>query len=217
MARSLTRKVVHCNGYSLAEDPRIPRNSLECISTEGTHEDWEYVCWDDASTQSRGRIPMTVWLAYQVDADLIIWSTGSSRIIRGDYEAEAFFKRALSSFEHLTKDFPNHFRNDLWWKTKVNFRRWLSRISTCETKSLRTHDSLIEAEKITINRFGTTPVILYSVSSANHVSRVMRDALRTFNSRSVTPAVVAAETCYGGGTVNNIQVDDLGTQLIRRS
>src|SRR5262249_37676433 len=39
---SMTAKVVHCNGYSLAEDPRISRDKLQCISTEGKHRDWKY-------------------------------------------------------------------------------------------------------------------------------------------------------------------------------
>ena len=38
-------KVVHCNGYSLAEDPRIPRDKLDCAPTEGRYSDWEHVCW----------------------------------------------------------------------------------------------------------------------------------------------------------------------------
>jgi len=82
----MTAKVVHCNGYSLAEDPRIPRDELECISTEGTHRDWEYVCWGGPKLGALGRIPMTLWVARHVNADLIIWSTGSSRVADGEVE-----------------------------------------------------------------------------------------------------------------------------------
>src|SRR5262249_23631875 len=75
----LTAKVVHCNGYSLAEEPKISREKLQCLSADGTHCDWEYVCWGDPTIGALGRIPMTLWLARHVDANLIIWSTGSSR------------------------------------------------------------------------------------------------------------------------------------------
>src|SRR5215813_3047999 len=102
----MAAKVVHCNGYSLAEDPRIPRDKLHCISTEGMHRDWEYVCWGDPNIGALGRIPMTLWLARHVDANLIIWSTGSSRIVGGNYEATVFLNRALQSFAELKGTFP---------------------------------------------------------------------------------------------------------------
>ena len=220
----MTAKVVHCNGYSLAEDPRISRDDLQCISTEGTHLDWEYVCWGDPNMGALGRIPMTLWLARHVDANLIIWSTGSSRIIDGDYEATVFFKRALQSFEELKKDFPDRFGDD-WWSSEVLYRDWIQTISITEITSQRTSDSFIEARKIVTDRFDSKPVTLYSVSSANHAPRVIKEELIAFEygtgfrspCQNMTFCAVAAETCYGGGTIRDVQVDDLGTYLVARS
>lgn len=220
----MTVKVVHCNGYSLAEDPRIPRDRLQCISTEGTHRDWEYVCWGDPNTGALGRIPMTLWLARHVDADLIIWSTGSSRIVGGEYEATVFLNRALQSFAELKRDFPDRFVDD-WWSSEMLYQSWIQAKSETETTSQRTSDSLTEARKIVVDRFDSKPLILYSVSSANHAPRVLRDELIAFEyatrfrspSQNVTLCAVAAETCYGGGTIQQVRVDDLGKHSVRQS
>jgi hypothetical protein len=220
----MTAKVVHCNGYSLAEDPRIPRDKLHCISTEGTHRDWEYVCWGDPNIGALGRIPMTLWLARHVDANLVIWSTGSSRIIGGDYEATVFFNRALRSFAELKRDFPDRFGDD-WWSSEMLYQDWIEAISTTEITSQRTSDSLIEARKIVVDTFESKPVTLYSVSSANHAPRIFRDELIAFeygtgfrsSRQNMTLCAVAAETCYGGGTIRDVQVDDLGKYLVPRS
>ena len=220
----MAAKVVHCNGYSLAEDPRIPRDKLHCISTEGMHRDWEYVCWGDPNIGALGRIPMTLWLARHVDANLIIWSTGSSRIIGGDYEATVFLNRALRSFAELKRDFPDRFGDD-WWSSEILYQDWIQAISTTEITSQRTSDSLIEARKIVVDTFDSKPVTLYSVSSANHAPRIFRDELIAFEygtgfrspRQNMTLCAVAAETCYGGGTIPDVQVDDLGTYLVPRS
>jgi hypothetical protein len=210
-------KVVHCNGYSLAEDPRIPRDKLDCAPTEGRYSDWEHVCWGDPNIGALGRIPMTLWLARHVDASLIIWSTGASRIIGGDYEATVFLNRALLSFAELKTNFPERF-NDEAWSSERWYREWIQAISTTETTSQRTSDSLVEARKIVVERFDSKPVILYSVSSANHAPRVLRDELIAFEygtgsrstRRNITLCAVAAETCYGAHTIRDVQVDDLG-------
>jgi len=224
MVQPMTAKVVHCNGYSLAEDPRIPRDKLHCISTEGTHRDWEYVCWGDPNIGALGRIPMTLWLARHVDANLVIWSTGSSRIIGGDYEATVFFNRALRSFAELKRDFPDRFGDD-WWSSEMLYQDWIEAISTTEITSQRTSDSLIEARKIVVDTFESKPVTLYSVSSANHAPRIFREELIAFeygtgfrsSRQNMTLCAVAAETCYGGGTIRDVQVDDLGKYLVPRS
>src|SRR6516225_3017529 len=117
----MTAKVVHCNGYSLAEDPRISRDDLQCISTEGTHLDWEYVCWGDPNMGALGRIPMTLWLARHVDANLIICSIGSSRIKVGDYRGKQQFHHELEPLAEMYKDFPDRFGDD-WWSSEVLYR-----------------------------------------------------------------------------------------------
>ena len=158
------------------------------------------------------------------DANLIIWSTGSSRIIGGDYEATVFLNRALQSFTELKRDFSNRFSDD-WWSSEASYRDWLRAKSTTEITSQRTSDSLIEARKIIDARFDSKPLTLYSVSSANHAPRIFRDELTAFEygtglrspRRNMTLCAVAAETCYGGGTIRDVQVDDLGTYLMRRS
>ena len=167
---------------------------------------------------------MTLWLARHVDANLIIWSTGSSRIVGGDYEATVFFKRALQSFAELKRDFPHRFGDD-WESSETSYQRWIEAISITEIKSQRTCDSLIEARRIVVDRFGSKPVTLYSVTSANHAPRVLKEELIAFeygtrfrsSCQNMTLCAVAAETCYGGGTIPDVQVDDLGTYLVPRS
>src|SRR3989442_5537318 len=115
---------------------------------------------------------MPLCLARHVDANLIIWSTGSSRIIDGDYEATVFLNRALQSFAELKRDFPDRFGDD-WWSSEALYRDWIRAISTTEITSQRTSDSFID-------RFDSKPVTLYSVSSANHAPRTFRDELIAF-------------------------------------
>jgi len=167
---------------------------------------------------------MTLWLARHVDADLIIWSTGSSRIVGGEYEATVFLNRALQSFAELKRDFPDRFVDD-WWSSEMLYQSWIQAKSETETTSQRTSDSLTEARKIVVDRFDSKPLILYSVSSANHAPRVLRDELIAFEyatrfrspSQNVTLCAVAAETCYGGGTIQQVRVDDLGKHSVRQS
>jgi hypothetical protein len=167
---------------------------------------------------------MTLWLARNVDADLIIWSTGSSRIIDGDFEATVFLNRALQSFAKLQRDFPGRFGDD-WWSSEGSYQQWIQTISITEITSQRTSDSLIEARKIVVEKFDSKPVTLYSVSSANHAPRILRDELIAFEygtgvrspRQGMTLCAVAAETCYGGGTIRDVQIDDLGKYLVPRS
>src|SRR5262249_8051128 len=127
-------------------------------------------------------------------------------------------------FTELKRDFPNRFGDD-WWSSEASYRDWLRAISITEITSQRTSDSLIEARKIIDDRFDSKPLTLYSVSSANHAPRIFRDELIAFEygtglrspRRNMTLCAVAAETCYGGGTIRGGQVDDLGTYLQRRS
>jgi len=130
----------------------------------------------------------------------------------------------MQSLAELKRDFPHRFGDD-WFSSEALYQDWVREISTTEVTSQRTADSLIEVRKIVIERFDSEPVTLYWVSSANHVSRVLRDELIAFEygtrSRSpcqnMTLCAVAAETCYGGSTIRNVQVDDLGQHLVRQS
>src|SRR5262249_7922848 len=129
-------KVLHCTGYSLAEDPRIPRDRLDGAPREGRYSDGEHVGGGDPNIGALGRIPMPLWLARHVDASLIIWSTGASRIIGGDYEATVFLNRALLSFAELKTNFPERF-NDEAWSSEGWYRERIQVISTTETTSQR--------------------------------------------------------------------------------
>ena len=110
-------------------------------------------------------------------------------------------------------------------RDEVLYRDWIQTISTTEITSQRTSDSFIEARKIVADRFDSKPVTLYSVSSANHAPRVIKEELIAFEygtgfrspCQNMTFCAVAAETCYGGGTIRDVQVDDLGTYLVARS
>ena len=210
------RNVVLFIGYSLAEDPNIPRHTIQCIESEGTHQDLPLVCWGDKKTGALGRVPMTVWLAQHVDADLIIWSSGSSRINGGLYESEFFLDWALESYSALKRDFPRRF-NDSRWMNETAYQQWLMSKSVCDTKSQLTWDGLVAARDTIADTYSTDAVMFYAVSSANHAPRVLRDALKAFGTQSnVTVCSVAAETCYGGGTIDDTIVDDLGRYFVRK-
>lgn len=213
-----TKNVVFFLGYSLAEDPNIPRNTIQHIESEGTHQDLPLVCWGDKKTGALGRVPMTVWIAQHVAADLIIWSSGSSRIKGGLYESEFFLDMARGSFSALKQDFPRRF-NDLMWPNEAAYTQWLESKSVCDTKSQTTWDGLVAARDIIADTYSTDLVLFYAVSSANHAPRVLRDALKAFEGlqSNVTVCSVAAETCYGGATVKDTIVDDLGRFFVPKS
>ncbi|MFA6519679.1 MAG: hypothetical protein WCT41_02565 [Candidatus Paceibacterota bacterium] len=213
-----TKNVVFFLGYSLAEDPNIPRNTIQYIGSEGTHQDLPLVCWGDKETGALGRLPMTIWLAQHIAADRIIWSSGSSRIKDGLYESEFFLDMALKSFSALKRDFPHRF-NDAMWADETVYKQWLESRSICDTKSQFTQDGLVAARNIIADTYNTNSVMFYAVSSANHAPRVLRDAFKVFEGlqSKVTVCSVAAETCYGGATIKDTIVDDLGRFFVPKS
>lgn len=212
------KKVVLCNGYSLLEDHRIPRDQLEGILSEGTHGDWEHVMWGDPARGLMGRIPTALWAARRLEADMIIWSTGASRFKGGQWEAEVIHARAKSGFSDLHRDFSYYFGPKPLWQDEKKYRDWLTSKSQFDRVSKRTHETQPKVVNIIHTMWGADQTLLFSVSSANHAPRVMRDSFAAVEKYpNIIVSTIAAQTCYGRGSIADTKVDDLGKILIART
>ncbi len=207
------QKVVHVNGYNLRElSTRLVVNRQGAVM-EPVFSDWEEVCWGKGA--QLGRIPMALWLARTIDASHLIWSTGCSRMASGAWEAEVLYLTARERFEQLHAQFPHRFTKSTW-RTRDAYCAWLERISRFDTTSADTLGSMNVAYKLLLDIRGR--VMFYTVSSANHVPRVGRDAANVFGigtgdapaMQRIALCTVFAETNYGGKTVRDTIVKDLG-------
>lgn len=207
--------IVHCSGYSLEMNPELDAVEKKTGAQKPKFSDWEHVCWGDETRQLMGRIPMTLWLAKNIGAKHVIWSSGYSRLKpSGITESEFFFETALESFDRLRKAFPKRFA-DGPWRTERSFKRWLTETSAFDTESTNTATSMEQLTTIVKQLVGRSPSHVYLVSSANHVQRVLRDALTAFNldgSARHTLSAVPAETSYGGKTPEDVVIKELGQQ-----
>lgn len=211
--------IVHVNGYSLAEIPGKKAHDQLGKRAVCRFGDWERVCWGNRTVGTLGRIPTALFLARTIGARRIIWSTGATREQDGIFESEYLYERALGSYEALMGDFPHRCTPALW-KNEKSYRAWLRRISELETDSTNTPTSMMRAYEIVRDRYKNEDVMFYTVSSANHLPRVLRDACVAFgigtrpggHSSGLPRVVVAvpAETNYGGVTVSETVVRDLG-------
>lgn len=225
--------VVHYNGYSLRELP----------GGGGNFADWEKVCWGDPGKGLMGRIPTALLIALAQDASLILWSTGATKLDDGTFESEHAFKVALERYERLTVDFPLHFESVLP-RNRSRFEAWLRRTAAFDTASNSTATSMEVAIPVIDRVFGDRPGLIYTITSANHSSRTLRDALaiwrhgfaidgfepnpdrpgekrvkkrrtnRLRHPHLVTIGVVAAATSYGPFDPTETRVDDLGSLLV---
>lgn len=203
---------------------------LETVNRAGapqraTDGDWDHVCWGDADTYQLGRIPMGLWVARNFLADTIVWSTGcSTRVADNKSEAEVMYEVARERYLDLYGFFPHRFTKRTW-RTEAAYHAWLTRVSVFDNVSRTTSESMtVLRTKIRESVRATTPVIIYLVSSANHMPRVLRDAELAFDigtttarfMQRVTLFAIPAETNYGKGMVQDTKVDDLGRMLVDR-
>lgn len=210
------KKIVHLSGYSLAEIPGMQSFDQAGKPLVGRSHDWEEVCWGNPMTAAMGRIPMAIWVATAIQADAIIWSTGCSRTEAGDYEAHFMHRRTLMHGYHgLRHDFPHRFAEQI---SQHEFERWLDRVSFFDAESTTTSTSMEIARELVQCQWGSIPAMIYFVSSANHLPRVSRDAMKAFGigtepggrQNLITATFVAAETNYGKKLVTDTVVRDLG-------
>lgn len=198
------RHIVFFNGYSLAENPALSGvTNQKGESIVGKFGDWEHVCTHRSAEElaggdfheTLGRIPTTLMLAMNLNADCVIWSTGATWLPDGTSEAKYSLGRAL---EILPK------------YSSLRDPEWLRRVSLLEEKSTNTATSMEETLKMIWPV--DEPTMLHLVSSANHMPRVMRDAVKVFGGMSnIILSGVPAGTSYGGKTPADVGIDELHT------
>lgn len=211
------RRIVHISGYTLG----ALQSGRHVVARSGAkvtypHRDWEHVCWGDPANHLLGRIPMGLWLARYVGAQHIVWSTGASRIPDGAWESEYMFELAQDSFSRLKRDFPRWFRGKKWQSEEVH-REWLKKVSIFDTQSVDTRTSMDFLQRHVAAHLTRVGMFVYVVSSANHAARALRDAERAFGigmpqpgNPNVILSATPAQTCYGGKTLTDVVVKDLG-------
>jgi hypothetical protein len=213
-------KLVHVNGLSLADDPRLTGVvNQHNEPMQGKFGDWEKVCWGDPAKGLLGRIPTALRLARDINADRIVWSTGATRVKRQEVEAEVLYERAFTGYKKLAEDFPEYFTS-LWYTARA-YRLCLQRTRVLDTQSTNTLTSLQWLAAYVRREFNAgEPIMVYSVTSANHTSRVARDIAIAFGYGTgsqpdhywgrTTVSVVPAMTCYGEKNIHQVIVKDLG-------
>jgi|GEM_PF-2081625 len=211
------RTIVHVSGYSLAADPCLSGvTTKDGRLAEWPHKDWEHVCWGIPARGVLGRIPMGLWAAHRFRADSLVWSSGSTSH-DGRMEADVMRQRAFDSFDDLVRSFPHRFNGA--WSNVEEFRTWLARISVIETNSVNTETSMTPVREYLSARHGLATMLLYVVTSANHLPRVLKHTMQAFSIGNeaygyhpeVTVIGIPAETCYGGRHVTDMSIRDLGT------
>lgn len=200
------RHVVLYNGYSLAENPQLSGvTNKKGEPVTGKFGDWEHVCAEYSAEKvaggdlvyTRGRIATALQVAAAVGAECIIWSTGSTWLPNGISEAEYSLELAYALLP-------------LCCTTKTD--DWLSQISIVEKQSVNTATTMEYVRDLLHNHaVDRSPVMLHLVSSANHMPRVMRDAIKVFGRMpNITLSGVPADTSYGGKTPADVVIYELG-------
>jgi hypothetical protein len=189
------KHIVHCSGYSLAEQgPDTRATRRDGMPAVGRFHDWTEVCIGDPAAGRLGRIPMAIAVAEAVEAALLIWSTGATYLGTVS-EAEVMRRAALDYLE----------RGSLPTET-------IRRISALETESTDTRSSALEAARMVERRFGGEPLMLHLVTSANHAPRLAREAALAFAQLPrVVLSIVPAHTSYGRKRPEDAVIRDLGS------
>lgn len=216
------KKIVHISGYNLREMKGVPSINRSGALQQVTDGDWHHVCWGDTDKYQLGRIPMGLWAARHFIADTIVWSTGCSRRTSDNKsEARVTYETAYDNYLDLHGNFPHRFSKRTW-RTEQAYHSWLTRHSVFEETSSNTIQSMNALRQMIRDDIGKSEhVIVYLVSSANHLPRVLRDAELAFDIGSttasfmqrVTLCAIPAETNYGKGQIQDLQIDDLGKTL----
>lgn len=217
------KHIIHVSGYSLVHHPKLEGVlDHQGQPASGGFGDWEHVCWGDPAYKLLGRIPKTLLRAFETrSADtFIVWSTGASRL-NGVSEARWMFDVAMARIDSIPDQFPDHFREGRWFPAHATpgvMRSWLRDISMFEESSTNTLSSMRMLSDMLDGPLSSDRVQVLLVSSRNHVSRLARDAERAImHGPRGTQALShieldysAAHTCYGGKTIADTQVNDLG-------
>lgn len=199
--------------------------------------------WGDLTTGRMGRIPTAIQCALQHEATMVIWSTGVPGLAPGEFECEHAFRVALERYERLKNDFPQQL-TDLLPASRREFEHWLDHTSVFDKISKNTATSMVAAVPFIDKALNGLPGTVFTVTSANHAPRTLRDAISVWKEgiliegfevdpdqpgqshvkkrptstltrpNLVTIAAVAAGTDYGGKDVSYTRVDDLGEFLL---
>lgn len=192
------KHVVLLNGYSLAEHPGlagIKNQKGEGVS--GKSGDWEHVCL--GTKEYPGRIPTVVQLARSLNATHLIWSTGATW---KEEMSEARFCYQMAFGDRNSSPYLDEYEVE---------NGWLESISLFEERSTNTSGTMIEVKKVLEERFADERIMLHLVSSANHMPRVMRDAIKVFDKMpNIILSGVPAGTSYGGKTPSDVVIYELG-------
>lgn len=162
--------------------------------------DWRGIVWG-TPPDKLGRIPMSVFVASQEDADVVVFGTGASE---RDGKKEGQYTRdyMLDRFSELD-GFTCFADVDI---DALHSR--LGQISVAECTSENTIEEMREAGKIFLEH-DIEKVIL--VSSPTHIPRCIRDALTVFGEPMFSTLrrnvyAVASDTSYLGGRVEDVVV-----------
>lgn len=177
-------------------------------------EDWEHVVWGHPRSQSLGRIPAALLVAYQRRPSLIIWNTGASQkdgVKEGSYMLETAVKLIKSN--KLAHYFPQFDGID-----RSEFVDYITQISLAEVDSMNTSEALANAVQFLVDSDGKTPMFdeVINVSSGNHVPRILRDCMIMWNEKRgllLRPSGYPADTNYAGGKVSDVGIKELSDEV----
>jgi hypothetical protein len=167
-------------------------------------EDWEKVIWGEKNRP--GRCPMGLYTALQESVDRIVWNTGKTQK-NGLSEAEYILQYAQDNLCRLADWFPAYFQST----DSVRLRDVLKEKSIIEKRSTNTLES-IKILKDILEKEGITATSIIQVSSANHIARCLLDTQKIFqkefSNSLLSISGVSAYTCYGDGTLDDINITE---------
>jgi hypothetical protein len=204
-------KTVILLGYYASERPGMPdlfRPDGSLITSQ--YGDWDHVMWGEPGRP--GRIPTAIFTAQQFDAAKLIYVGGGARFASGQTEPDWVRQYIRENTPRLARDFPMQFHS--WSHSESH--DWLDGIWDVEHGGHNTATSLMAVAPGIVQRAGGMNFTVFVVTSANHIQRSLKDAILAFDEckgvswdRGMIHAV-PAKTAYGGGSVVDVKVDDLG-------
>jgi hypothetical protein len=172
--------------------------------------DWDEVIWGIPG-KKLGRLPMALRIAQCYNAEKLLFTVGSAKFGDGSSEAEFMRRYVESSYGMLRVDFPETFP-DYMFGTEQKYRQWLRQIVEFENEGHNTSSSLeIVAPRIR-EAAGNRELHVIVVTSANHVSRALRDTIVAFDKIDASAIIgaVAAQTSYGKKGPADVIIHELG-------
>ena len=161
---------------------------------------WRGIVWGTPPDEL-GRVPLSVYLGLQEDAEVIVFGTGASER-EGQKEGAYTRQYMLDHFKELG-EFACFEGIDL-----DEAKPKIEAISAAEGGSLNTIEELQAAGRIFLEK-GVEKAIL--VSSPTHVPRCIRDALTVFQAPTFRTLrrnlyAIACDTSYLGGRIDDVVV-----------